>query len=264
MKAGANYNFRVIHDINYELFDKRYKAVSSYEVELEKIENFNFRIKLKRDNFKIDNRKIELKFEKIAHSYNDALFPVLFDIKNGNFSLSNFKEISQRLASTDLELKSKHEGPGFEYIRNNFLGKVAKDGHCMAEYFYSFGIIRIILFCLEKAESKPDYNFHWKVLSLDSNVFWKGKKTFDSESNILKYEGNNNDSTELFNNIKIAGTAYNYPDKVSDEESLITTTIKLETQYVTSQLDFEFSETEIKISNSYFNYKEIFAINRKY
>jgi len=264
MSEDRKYNFRVLHTINYNLFDKICDAVNSYEVKINRLANKELRLQLDRHNFKINDNKVETKFERLAHEYNKTLFPVLFDVKEGNFSLANYTEISERIAQKDLELKLKHEGSGFDYIRDNFLEKVAKDGYTMAKYFYSFGLIRIILLCLKKIENNPDYSFHWQAIPIASDVFWKGKKDFNPESKILKYEGNSHRNQELFEKIKGYGNAYQYPEKVTDEESVITTTIRHETQYITTALDFEFSETEIKISNSYFNYEETFAINRKY
>lgn len=260
MSREEKYNFRILHTINYKLFEKKQEANASYEIELKKIENYNFRVELKRHNFKIDGHNLKSKFEKIAHAYNDALFPVLFDIKEGNFALVNYNEISERLKLKDAELKLRHQGPGFDFIREDFLQKVTKDGYAMVKYFYSFGLIRIILLCLEKTENNNNYDFHWQAIPLETNVFWKGKKSFDAESNILKYEGIGDENDAIFEHIKTAGNAYQYPNTVTDEESVITTTIKHETQYNTTELDFNTSETQIKISNSYCNYLETFSI----
>ncbi|MFH7016368.1 hypothetical protein [Flavobacterium sp. FlaQc-47] len=260
MSDDEKYNFRILHKINYELFDKKQEANVSYEIELKKFENYNFRVALKRDNFKIDGHKPESKFEKIAHAYNDALFPVLFDIIDGNFSLVNFSEIIDRLELKDAALQLKYQGSGFDFIREDFLQKVAKDGYAMVEYLYSFGLIRILLLCAENPENSNCYNFNWKVLPLGTNVFWKGKKSFDTASNILKYEGEGDENDAIFEKVKTAANAYQYPDKVTNEESVITTTIKQETQYNTTELDFKTLDTQIKISNSYFNYLETFSI----
>lgn len=187
----------------------------------------------------------------------------MFEVKDGNFSLVNFGEIAERLELKDAELKFKHTGPGFDFIRESFLQKVAKDGYDMVKYLYSFGLIRILLLCIEEPENNNYYDFNWKALPLDTNVFWKGKKNFDAESIILKYEGEGDENDAIFEHIKTAGNAYQYPDKVTDEESVITTTIKHEIQYITNQLDFKFSKTNIDIRNSYFNYKESLTLTRK-
>lgn len=263
MSRDEKYNFSILHTINYELFEKKQEANASYEIELIKFENYNFRVELRPHNFKIDGHNPESKFEKIAHAYNDAIFPIVFDIKEEGFTLANYNEISQRLAQKDAELKLKHEGPGFDFIRENFLQEVAKDGYDMVKYLYSFGLIRILLLCTEKPENNNFYNFNWKALPLDTDVFWKGKKSFDIESNILKYEGGGDENDAIFEHVKTAGNAYQYPEKVTDEESVITTTIKHATQYNTAELDFNTSETEIKISNSYFNYNENLILTRK-
>nr|WP_294788764.1 hypothetical protein [uncultured Flavobacterium sp.] len=263
MSEQVKYNFRVLHTINYKLFDKIYDVVNTYDVEINQSVDRELRLELDRHNFRINDNKIDKKFEKIAHEYNKTLFPVLFDVKEGNFSLANYNEISKRIARKDEELRLKHEGPGFDYIRNGFLEKVAKDGYDMAKYFYSFGLIRILLLCLEKTENNPDYNFHWEAIPIASDVFWNGKKEFGLESKILKYKGESLGTQELFEKIKGCGNAYQYPEKVTDEESVIATTIKHETEYITTALDFEFSETEIKISNSYFNYGENIVLKRK-
>lgn len=262
MSREGKYNFSILHTINYELFEKKQEANASYEIEFIKFENYNFRVELRRHNFKIDGHNPESKFEKIAHAYNDALFPILFEVKGGNFSLVNYNEISKRLAIKDAELKLKHEGPGFDYIRKDFLEK-ATDGYAMVKYLYSFGLIRIILLCSEKTENNNDYDFHWQVLPLECDVFWKGKKSFDAESNIVKYEGEGNENDAIFEHVKTAGNAYQYPNTVTDEDSAIITTIKHETHYRTSGINFKFSETVIKISNSYFNYEENLTLTRK-
>lgn len=258
MNVDTKYKFRVIHTINYRLFDKIYDVVNTYEIELERILYKDLRIKLSRNNFKINDKKIETKFERIAHEYNNTLFPVLFDGRK-NFLLANFQEIEERIAQKDHELRLKHEGPGFDYIRKGFLEKAA-DGYAMAKYLFSFGLIRVILLCLEKPENNLDYNFYWEAIPIDSDVFWNGKKAFDPELNILKYEGESHDNEALFEKIKSQGNDYQYPEKVTDEDAEIISTIKHEIQYNTTELDFMTSETEIKISNSYFNYFENFSI----
>jgi hypothetical protein len=260
MSREEKYNFRIRHTINHKLFDKKYEGSASYEIELEKVENYNFRVKLTRYNFKIDDQIPDKKFEKIAHAYNHAIFPILFEIKEGNFLLANFNEISERITQKDLELKSRHQGPGLEHIRNDFLSQTTKDGYAMAEYIGSFGLIKILLLCIEKPENENNYHFNWKIPLLDNDVFWKGKKRFDSETNTLKYEGEGHQNEALFQHIKTAGNVYQYPDTVTDQESVITTTIKHETQYNSAQLDFELSETNIQISNTYFHYEENFSI----
>lgn len=260
MSVTTHYNYQVKHTINYKLFDKIYDVACTYKIELEKLENYNFRIILTRSNFKLNDKKIEAKFEKIAHAYNDALFPIVFDVNEGNFALANYNEISKRLELKDAALQLKHEGPGFDFIREDFLQKVAKDGYAMAEYIYSFGLIKIILLCLGKTENNNNYEFHWQAYPLEYNLFWKGKKTFDTESNILQYEAEGNHNDQLFQHIKTAANAYQYPDTVTDKESVITTAIEHKTQFRTRQLDLEFSETSIGIRNTYFHYQENFFI----
>lgn len=263
MSAREKYNFKVRHTINYKLFDKIYDVVNTCEIELETVFEKASKIKLSRYDFKINDKKITAKFERIAHEYNKTLFPVLFDGTEGKFLLANYQEISDRITEKDEELRLKHDGSGFDYIRNGFLEKAAKDGYAMAKYFYSFGLIRIILLCLEKPENNPNYDFYWQAIPIASDVFWNGEKTFDSELNILKYEGKSHDNAALFEKIKGYGNDYQYPESVTDEESAITTFIKHETQYITAELDFEYSETNIEISNSYFNYLENLVVTRK-
>ena len=258
MSAGSTYNFTILHTINQELFDTKQESHCTYEIEI--VKHYNSRIEIKRHNFKVNDKKIDSKFENIAHAYNDALFPVLFEVREEVFFLANYNEISKRLSRIDEELKLKHEGPGLEYIRTAFFEKAAKDGYAMVEYLYSFGLISVLRLCLEKPENNNDKHFSWNVLPLDCQVFWKGRKNFNPESNILQYKAESDGDTKLFNIIKTAGNDYQYPDTVTDEESVITTTITHETQYKTTHLDFEFSETNIKINNSYFNYQENFSI----
>lgn len=263
MSGQEKYNFKIQHTINYELFDKKHEAAAAYEIEIKKFENYNFRLELSRHNFKINDHNPEAKFEEIAHAYNDALFPVLFEVRNGKFLLANFDGISERIAQKDQELRYKHQGPGLEYIRNNFFEKTGKDGYAMAEYIYSFELIRILLFCVEKPENDNNYHFNWKIPLLDNDVFWEGQKSFDPQTNTLKYKGEDNQNDALFQHIKTAGNAYQYPDTVTDQESVITTSITHETQYNTTQLDFELSETNIEISNSYCNYRENLILIKK-
>lgn len=258
MSAGSTYIFKILHTIKEELFDRKQESHCTYEIEI--VKHYNSRMEIKRKNFKVNDKEINSKFERIAHAYNDAIFPVLFEIKEGNFLLANFNEISERITQRDLELKSRHQGPGLEHIRNDFLSQTTKDGYAMAEYIGSFALIRMLLLCVEKPENDNNYHFNWKIPLLDNEVFWKGKKSFDSETNTLKYEGEGNQKDALFQYIKTAANAYKYPDTVTDEESVIVTTITHDTQYNTAQLDFEFSETKIQVSNSYFNYQENFSI----
>ena len=89
MEANVTYNFEVSHTINLELFESKSVATNTYEIELEQLKSKNFKIEVRRNDFKINEKKIELKFERIAYEYNKALFPVLFDVKEGSFFLSN-------------------------------------------------------------------------------------------------------------------------------------------------------------------------------
>lgn len=264
MKANFNYNFRVAHDISFQLFEKKSAAVSTYDVQFEQIESKDFKIEVRRNDFKVNDKKIELKFERIAYEYNKAIFPVLFDVKDGAFLLSNYTEIVERIAAKDEELKLKHEGPGFQYIRNQFLENAAKDGYAMSRYFFSFGLMKIIMLCLQETENYDDYDFHWDIIPLETTLFWKGKAKSDPVMKTLKYEGEEANTEELFEKIKEHGIANKYPQKLSDEDSLITATANNETQFITTKFDFEFSKTEIKINHPYFDYQEIVSINRKY
>ena len=264
MKANVNYNFKVIHAINFELFEKKSGSASTYGIQFEQLESKNFKIEVRRNDFKVNDKKIELKFERIAYEYNKAIFPVLFDVKDGAFLLSNYTEIAERIAAKDEELKMKHEGPGFQYIRNQFLENAAKDGYAMSRYFFSFGLMKVIMLCLQETDNYDEYDFHWDIIPLETTLFWKGKTKFDPALKTLKYEGKEASTEELFEKIKEYGTANKYPQKLNSEDSLITTKATNETQFVNTKLDFEFSKTEIKINNPYFDYQETLSISRKY
>lgn len=264
MEVDIKYNFEVIHAIDLDLFKKKSAAKSTYKIEFEQLASKNFKIEVRRNDFKLNDKKVESKFERVAYEYNKALFPVLFDIKEGAFILSNFKEIEKRIAEKDEELKLKHEGPGFNYIRNEFLENAAKDGYAMSKYFFSLGIMKIIMLCMQDKERYDGYNFYWDIIPLETTLFWDGKTFFDSTLNTLKYEGKINNTESLFEKVKEYGITNKYPQIASDEDSFITTKFSSEIQFVTSKLDFEFCETEIKINNSYFNYQETLSINRKY
>lgn len=200
MSEKTIYNFKVVQSIYYELFEKKYESKVTYKLEI--IEHYNSKIEIKRHNFKVDDKEVTTKFERIAHAYNDALFPVLFAVKDGAFSLINYSEISERLNRLDKELKLKHEGSGFNYIRESFLEKAAKDGNAMIKYLYSFGLISMLRFCLEKKENDDNYHFYWNIHPLECELFWKGKKHFTPDSNLLKYEGQCNGDKELLDIIK--------------------------------------------------------------
>jgi hypothetical protein len=264
MEANVNYNFQVIHTIKFELFEKKSESVSTYGVQFEQLENKNFKIEVRRNDFKVNDRKVELKFERIAYEYNKAIFPVLFDVKDGAFLLSNYTEITERIAAKDEELKMKHEGPGFEYIRNQFLENAAKDGYAMSRYFFSFGFMKIIMLCLQETDNYDEYDFHWDIIPLETTLFWKGKTNFDTGLKTLKYEGQETNTEALFEKIKEYGTNNKYSQELSAEDALISTKATNETQFVNTKLDFDFSKTEIKINNPYFNYQETLSINRKY
>ncbi|MEP7092474.1 MAG: hypothetical protein ABI793_00320 [Flavobacterium sp.] len=264
MKANISYNFEVIHAVNFELFGKKSGAASSYGVQFEQLESKNFKIEVRRNDFKINNKKVESKFERVAYEYNKAIFPVLFDVKDGAFLLSNYTEIAERIAAKDEELSLKHEGPGFQYIRNQFLENAAKDGYAMSRYFFSFGLMKVIMLCLQEAENDGQYDFHWDIIPLETTLFWEGNIKFDPALKTLNYEGQNTDTDTLFEKIKEYGIANKYPQKLSDEDSLITTKVSNEIQFVNSKLDFDFSKTEIKINNPYFDYQETLSIDRKY
>lgn len=265
MRANVNYNFKVIHAINLELFEKKSVSTSTYGVQFEKMESKNFKIEVRRNDFKINDREVEMKFERIAYEYNKAIFPVLFDVKDdGAFLLSNYTEIKERIAAKDEELKMKHEGPGFEYIRNQFLENAAKDGYAMSRYFFSFGLMKIIMLCLQEADNYVEYDFHWDIVPLETTLFWKGKTKFDPILKTLKYQSEEANTEVLFEKIKEHGRANKYPQKLGVEDSLIIAQVINKTQFVNTKLDFEFSETEIKINNPYFKYQEKLSINRKY
>lgn len=263
MKPNFNYNFSVSHTINFQLFEINSSAASTYEVQFEQMESKNFKIELRRNNFKVNGQKIELKFEKIAHEYNKALFPVLFNVKEGSFALSNYNEIKERIAAKDEELKQKHEGPGFDYIRNQFLENVVKDGYAMTNYFFSFGLMKVIMLCFQEAGNYDQYDFHWDIVPLGTILAWKGKIHFNGPLKKLNFEGKNADTNILFGKIKQYGIENKFPQKVNDEESLITASVTSEIQFTDTQLDFEFSETEVKINSPYFDYKETLSIQRQ-
>lgn len=264
MKANVNYNFKVIHAINFDLFEKKSAATSTYEVEFEQLESKDFKIELRRKDFKLNDKEIDLKFERIAYEYNKALYPVLFDVKEDVFLLSNFNEISERIALKDEELQLKHEGPGFQHIRNQFLENVTQDGYAMSRHFFSFGLMKIIMFCFQETGNYENFDFHWDITPLGTTLFYKGNTFFDPALNILKYESIKADTETLFEEIKKYGIENKYPQLLTQEDALITTTISNQTQFVTSKLDFEFSEIDVKINNAYFNYKETLSISRKY
>jgi hypothetical protein len=193
---------------------KKSAAVSTYDVQFEQIESKDFKIEVRRNDFKVNDKKIELKFERIAYEYNKAIFPVLFDVKDGAFLLSNYSEIEERIIAKDEELKLKHEGPGFQYIRNQFLENAAKDGYAMSRYFFSFGLMKIIMLCLQETENYEEYDFHWDIIPLETTLFWKGKAKFDPDLKTLKYEGEEANTEELFEKIKRAWYCQQIPSKI--------------------------------------------------
>lgn len=262
MQSDIKYNFKVINSINFELFGQKSTADSTYEIEFEKLESKNSKIEIRRKIFKVNDKKIDLKFEKVAYEYQKAIFPVLFDVKEGNFLLANFQEISSRISLKDEELSLQYEGPGFQYIRNQFLDNVTKDGYAMTNYFFSLGLMKVIILCFQETQNLEHYQFQWDIVPLETTLAWKGNGVFYTDSNILKYHGQQAQTKNLFEKIKAYGIANNYIQELSDEDDLITTIVSNETHFVTTKLDFKFSKTEIKINNKYFNYQEKLSINR--
>ncbi|OOV19618.1 hypothetical protein [Flavobacterium sp. LM4] len=262
MKSDIKYNFRVTNSINFELFEQKSTATSNYEIEFEKLEAKNFKIEVRRNGFRINEKKIDLKFEKVAYEYQKAIFPVLFDVKEGSFLLANFQEISDRISLKDEELSLQYEGHGFQYIRSQFLDNVAKDGYAMTNYFFSLGLMKVVMLCFQETENLEQYQFQWDIVPLETTLSWKGKGVLNSDTNILKYYGQEAQTENLFEKIKAYGIANKYLQELSDQAALITTRVTNETQFVTTKLDFERSETEIKINNPYFNYQEKLSINR--
>jgi hypothetical protein len=262
MQSDIKYNFKVTNSINFELFGQKSAADSTYEIEFEKLESKNSKIEVRRKDFKVNDKKVDLKFERIAYEYQKAIFPVLFDFKDRNFLLANFQEILSRISLKDEELSLQYEGPGFQYIRNQFLDNVTKDGYAMTNYFFSLGLIKVIMLCFQETQNLEHYQFQWDIVPLETTLSWKGNGIFDTGSNILKYHGHEAQTEKLLEKIKAYGIENNYIQELSDEDDLATTLVSNEIHFVTTKLDFERSETEIKINNRYFNYQEKLSINR--
>ncbi|WP_316633202.1 hypothetical protein [uncultured Flavobacterium sp.] len=264
MKANTNYNFKVVHIVDFELFDEKATANSTYDIQFEQLESKNLHIEVRRNDFKVNDKKIESKLEEIAYEYNNSIFPVLFNVEDRAFSISNYSEIAERIKAKDEELKLKHEGPEFEYIRNEFLENAAKDENSITQYFSSLGLMKVVMLCFQEAENQERYHFHWDIIPIEANFSWDGKIKFDSTLKMLILEGYEANNEELFKKIKECAIAYMSPEQLTDLEAPTSASVKNKTQFVNTKLDLEFSETEVKINNPYFNYHETLSINRKY
>jgi len=264
MEPNVSYKFSVTHAINFDLFEKKSAATSTYEAAFKQVKSNDFRIEVKRSDFKVNDKEIETKFESVAYEYNKALFPVLFDVIDGSFSLANYNEIAARIELTDAELRFKHDGPGFQYIRNQFLENVSKDGYTMSQHFFSFGLMKVIMLCLQETEKYEDYQFQWEIIPLETTLFCDGNTVFSSEQNVLQYSGQANSTNALFDQITAYGIRNKFIQEPTEAQAFITTTITNKTQFINTKLDFEFSETEVKINNSHFNYQEKLAVRRKF
>lgn len=264
MKANTHYNFDVTHVLDFEIFEEKSAVSSTYEIQFEQLESKNLHIEIRRNNFKVNGEKIESKLEKIFYEYTNAIFPVLFNIEERNFSLSNYAEIAERIVAKDEELKLEHDCVEFHDIRNGFLENAARDGHSMTQYFFSLGLMKVIMLCFQKTENHELYNFYWDIVPLETTLSWEGKIKYNSTSKTLSLEGYEIHKNELFEKIKAYGVGYQYPQKITEEDTHVIASVKNKTKFVNTKLDLEFSETVVEINNQYFNYHETLSINRNY
>lgn len=264
MKANTNYNFNVTHIVDFELFEEKSAINSTYEIQFEQLQSKNLHIEVRRNDFKVDGKKIESKLEKIVYEYINAIFPVLFNVEEKSFTLSNFSEIAERIEAKDEELKLEHEGPEFHYIRSQFLENTAKDGSSMTRYFFSLGLMKVIMLCFQKTENHEQYDFCWDIVPIETTLSWEGKIKYDLASKTLNLEGYEIHKNELFEKIKAYGVGYQFPQEIAEEDTHVIASVKNKTKFVNTKLDLESSETVVKINNQYFNYHETLSINRDY
>ena len=261
MQKSRDYKYSVANTIRYRLDQESHQASSSYKIEFKKVENQNFIVELSRNNFKINGKEITAKFAKIAHEYTTALFPVQFQIDNYSASLYNFNNISERVKIKDTELNLRYQGEGINYIRNSFLEKTIKSSDAMANYFSTLGLIRVILFCIQNLENNEQHQCKWLVNTLNFATWWTGTKTYNLDSNTLKYQGEITNTEELFDKLEEYANLYELPLNIINREQAITSSLRHDIQFITQKLDFESTETEIKINHGFFEYQETLQIS---
>lgn len=280
-QAKFDYNFRAVRNIWYRRNKWIHEVTSTYEFSLDKIACNNFILELRKFNFNVvDNEVSSGIASKVIQEYTKVISPLLFNVKEDALVLSNHEEIAHRIKikNDDLKLKPEYftkvdtEAENIDkfYIIDNignyFATLVTEDGYGIANHHFSLDMMKFLIFCMQKSGNDEMYSFPFEVAPLDFDIQWTGKKIYDPNMNIVKYNGKMANGAKFFDRIKECADLYKIRVDNIDRENSIDSGLKHEIQFGPEKSDFEFSETKIKIKHNFYEYNEtlyITAINNK-
>lgn len=253
---SSNY-FEVSNEIGLKIGEVDSNAKATYELVFKRKRNENHDIELTRLKFLINQKEIVNKFSNISNAYFECLFPMQFVIVNDTLDLSNYKEIKKRIEKTDEFLTNKYKGEGLNYIRKEFLDKVATELE-MKQFVNSLNIVKIFNLTLNRFLENVVSEFNWTIPAI-GNSLWNLKKIED-ENEAVSFSSKQLNDKEFISSLNNYFIKNNLTSLATDEE-IIESDFSTNIIYESTNLNIKELNNNCKIKvGKFFEYKENITI----
>lgn len=272
-----DYNFRVVRNIRSRRNKWIHETVITYELSYDKICDNNFRVEMRKVAFSTKDNQVVLGLAAaVIQEYTKVISPILFEVKEESLIVCNHEEIAQRIEIKKEELKLKQEyhykadleeGSTIDkfhiidHIGDYYIDLLIKDGDLISKSYLELDMMKFLLLCMKKEDNNEDYNLSFGLSSLNFDIIWRGRKTFDSNANIISYNAKIANKIKLFEKFKKYAEAEEYYINMIEREKLIDSDFTHKVQFTPDGLDFEFSETKIKVNHDFYEYHETIYIS---
>lgn len=243
--------------------DQEYETIISYNLFIKnEDQEEDFEVRIERTNFKLNDKKIDIKFLNIANQYIEALFPLHCVVENFRLKIVDLAEIQKRIKKKNVQLENKYSGEGLSNIQNQFK-KATETEEKLSDFIKNLPFMKLLNFGMQKFEKKKDYFLKWNILSVGFSE-WKGAMMYNKDKNMVTFEPKINNAQEIMNQI----ISFNHNNKYSldfEEENVgLFAEFKQEINYTgeTGRMKNASTEVCIEVENKFFYHQKITLSNK--
>ncbi len=235
-----------------------YQAATTYDISFDKSKNNLTDFIINRTNFKLNGEEVEAKFVFISNEYFKTIFPIAFKVEDSQLKVTNYNEIINRILDADFGLKAKHEGEGFDYIREQFLEKVMSQAQ-FQNFISQLPIVKILELSLQSDKNK--YEMKWMINPIGF-THWNGAIAYKKETNSVSFIPSMVQEEVFLDAIKRYANENSLMLDIDKEESISNFKFSNTLEYLENSDTLKTSVTEVHISiGNQFEYKETFILN---
>ncbi|MBE0392398.1 hypothetical protein HNQ02_002807 [Flavobacterium sp. 7E] len=252
--------YNVQHSVALTLNNKADTTAVSYTISIEKNQEFDHLYKLNRDDFKINDKIIDTKFNEVANAYFALLFPIIFFHDGKNCAIRNHKQILEKIYEGDKYLCDQYDGEGIKYIREQFLEQVNTEEK-MEHFIFSLPLFQLLQLAMQTKEDDSSFSHKWQIMPV-GEALWEGVKKHIPINSLVEWE------LELVDKLAFKSdlTRYlqdNNIEKTVDPTAIVSSKISSSMNYNDTYDNIEAINSELTVScEPYFTYKEHFYLTQ--